>query len=47
MKELLYIVLVITFIGCSDSSENEDLNILDSPTEFTFINNIHSSLTDE
>ena len=31
----------------TDSSENEDLNILDSPTEFTFINNIHSSLTDE
>jgi len=45
MKELLYIVLVITFIGCSDSSENEDLNIEDSPTEFTFINNIHGSLS--
>ena len=47
MKKLLYIVLVITFIGCSDSSENEDLNIGDSPTEFTFINNIHGSLSHE
>ena len=47
MKKLLCILLAITFIGCSDSSENEDLNIGDSPTEFTFINNIHGSLTDE
>ena len=27
MKKLLYILLVITFIGCSDSSENEVENI--------------------
>ena len=25
MKKLLCILLAITFIGCSDSSENEDL----------------------
>ena len=29
MKKLLCILLAITFIGCSDSSENEDLNITD------------------
>jgi hypothetical protein len=44
MKKLL---LLTTLFLISCSPEIKNLDIGDSPTEFTFINNIHSSLPDE